>query len=124
MAEDASVRAVEGRGGGAGAPLLADPPTTSSARSSLLLPLATGLPASPGVASGAIVDDPEAAEKAAADGRPTILVRAETSPDDVHGMARAAGILTSRGGLASHAAVVARGWGIPAVVGAVGDRGG
>ena len=47
-----------------------------------------------------------------------ILVRAETSPDDVHGMARAAGILTSRGGLASHAAVVARGWGIPAVVGA------
>ena len=58
---------------------------------------------------------------AAADaGEPAILVRAETSPDDVHGMARAAGILTSRGGLASHAAVVARGWGIPAVVGAAG----
>ena len=52
-----------------------------------------------------------------------ILVRAETSPDDVHGMARAAGILTSRGGLASHAAVVARGWGIPAVVGAAACRG-
>ena len=51
---------------------------------------------------------------------PSILVRAETSPDDVHGMARAAGILTSTGGLASHAAVVARGWGIPAVVGAAG----
>jgi pyruvate,orthophosphate dikinase len=55
---------------------------------------------------------------AAEAGRATILVRAETSPEDVHGMARAAGILTTRGGLASHAAVVARGWGIPAVVGA------
>ena len=55
---------------------------------------------------------------AAEAGRAVILVRAETSPDDVHGMARAAGILTARGGLASHAAVVARGWGIPAVVGA------
>ncbi len=52
--------------------------------------------------------------------RLAILVRAETSPDDVHGMAVAAGVLTSRGGLASHAAVVARGWGIPAVVGAAG----
>jgi pyruvate,orthophosphate dikinase len=81
-------------------------------------PLITGLPASPGMATGAIVTNPEAAEAAAEAGRPAILVRAETSPDDVHGMARAAGILTSRGGLASHAAVVARGWGIPAVVGA------
>ena len=100
------------------APLLAHPPTTTSARSSLLLPLATGLPASPGMASGPIVTSPEAAQAAAEEGRAAILVRAETSPDDVHGMARAAGILTSRGGLASHAAVVARGWGIPAVVGA------
>ena len=49
-----------------------------------------------------------------------ILVRPETSPEDVRGMAKSAGILTSRGGLASHAAVVARGWGIPAVVGAAG----
>jgi pyruvate,orthophosphate dikinase len=99
-------------------PLLASPPTTTSARSSLLLPLTTGLPASPGVASGPIVTTPEAAQAAAERGRAAILVRAETSPDDVHGMARAAGVLTSRGGLASHAAVVARGWGIPAVVGA------
>ena len=98
--------------------LLADPPTTTSARSSFVLPLVTGLPASPGMASGPIATSPEAAQAAAADGRASILVRAETSPDDVHGMAAAAGILTSRGGLASHAAVVARGWGIPAVVGA------
>ena len=100
--------------------LLADPPTTTSARSGLVLPLITGLPASPGMATGPIVTSPEAAEAAAEAGQAAILVRAETSPDDVHGMARAAGILTSRGGLASHAAVVARGWGIPAVVGAAG----
>jgi pyruvate,orthophosphate dikinase len=100
------------------AQLLAHPPTTTSARSSLVLPLATGLPASPGMASGPIVTNPEAALASAEAGAPAILVRAETSPDDVHGMASAAGILTSRGGLASHAAVVARGWGIPAVVGA------
>ncbi len=81
-------------------------------------PLAVGLPASPGVAAGEIVTTPEAAEAAADAGRTVILVRTETSPSDVRGMARAAGILTSRGGLASHAAVVARGWGIPAVVGA------
>jgi pyruvate,orthophosphate dikinase len=102
------------------APLLADPPTTVTSRSSFVLPLVTGLPASPGVANGPIVTSPEAAEQAAASGRAAILVRAETSPEDVHGMASAAGILTCRGGLASHAAVVARGWGIPAVVGASG----
>ncbi len=102
------------------APLLADPPTTANVRSSLVLPLATGLPASPGTATGEIVTHPEAVQVAAAEGRATILVRMDTSPDDVHGMAQAAGILTSRGGLASHAAVVARGWGIPAVVGATG----
>ncbi len=100
------------------ASLLAHPPTATSARSNLLMPIATGLPASPGMASGPIVTTPEAAQVAADAGAAAILVRAETSPDDVHGMARAAGILTSRGGLASHAAVVARGWGIPAVVGA------
>jgi pyruvate,orthophosphate dikinase len=100
------------------APLLADPPRTVSGRSSYLLPLVTGLPASPGVATGEIATSPEAAVRAAEAGRDVVLVRSETSPDDVHGMARAVGILTARGGLASHAAVVARGWGIPAVVGA------
>jgi pyruvate,orthophosphate dikinase len=102
------------------ASLLAHPPTNASIRSSFVRPLVTGLAASPGTASGPIVTSPEAAQAAADGGEAAILVRAETSPDDVHGMARAAGILTSRGGLASHAAVVARGWGIPAVVGAAG----
>ena len=99
--------------------LLAHPPMTAAERSCDAPVLATGLPASPGVAAGEIATSPDAAVRAAEAGRRVILVRAETSPDDVHGMARAAGILTSRGGLASHAAVVARGWGIPAVVGAV-----
>jgi len=100
------------------APLLADPPLVTAPRPSDATPLAAGLGASPGLATGEIATSPEAAQRAADAGRSPILVRAETSPDDVHGMARAVGILTSRGGLASHAAVVARGWGIPAVVGA------
>ena len=99
-------------------PLLADPPRVATDRPADATVLTTGLPASPGVASGPIVTDPDAAMVSAESGTRAILVRAETSPDDVHGMAKAAGILTSRGGLASHAAVVARGWGIPAVVGA------
>jgi pyruvate, orthophosphate dikinase len=99
-------------------PLLTDPPRIATGRSSEAPALTTGLAASPGVASGPIVTDPAGAVVSAERGAPPILVRAETSPDDVHGMAKAAGILTSRGGLASHAAVVARGWGIPAVVGA------
>ena len=92
----------------------------ASGRSGAVRAAATGLGASPGVASGR--DRHRArGRRGGRRGRPgAILVRAETSPDDVHGMARAAGILTSRGGLASHAAVVARGWGIPAVVGAAG----
>jgi pyruvate,orthophosphate dikinase len=100
------------------AAILANPPTTMTERDRTAPVLATGLPASPGIACGEIALTPDAAVAAAEAGRPVILVRAETSPDDVHGMARAEGILTSCGGLASHAAVVARGWGIPAVVGA------
>eukprot|EP00903_Cladosiphon_okamuranus_P001739 g1737.t1 len=78
----------------------------------------TGLPASPGAASGAIVFTSDEAEKAKADGRKVILVRVETSPEDIHGMHAAEGILTSRGGMTSHAAVVARGMGKPCVAGA------
>ncbi len=97
--------------------LLVSPPTTTAMRSTDTPPVASGLAASPGLATGAIVTTPDAAVEAAEEGRRVILIRRETSPDDVHGMAAAAGILTSTGGLASHAAVVARGWGIPAVVG-------
>ncbi len=100
------------------APILADPPTVVTERRTDAHPLATGLPASPGIGCGEVVTTPDDAVRVADTGRQVILVRAETSPDDVHGMARSAGVLTSRGGLASHAAVVARGWGIPAVVGA------
>ena len=80
--------------------------------------LAKGLPASPGAASGAVVFDADEAEAWAARGRPVILVRAETSPEDIHGMHAAQGIVTSRGGMTSHAAVVARGMGRPCVSGA------
>ena len=80
--------------------------------------IATGLPASPGAASGAVVFSADEAEKAKADGRKVILVRMETSPEDIHGMHAAEGILTSRGGMTSHAAVVARGMGRPCVSGA------
>ncbi len=82
--------------------------------------IATGLPASPGAATGAIVFDPDEAEKAKAQGRGVILVRVETSPEDIHGMHAAEGILTTRGGMTSHAAVVARGMGKPCVSGAGG----
>ena len=80
--------------------------------------ITTGLPASPGAACGEIVFTADDAEAAKAKGRTTILVRAETSPEDIHGMLAAAGILTARGGMTSHAAVVARGMGRPCVVGA------
>jgi pyruvate, orthophosphate dikinase len=80
--------------------------------------IASGLAASPGAAVGAAVFDADRAQEAAERGERVILVRSETSPEDVHGMIAAQGILTSRGGLVSHAAVVARGWGKPAVVGA------
>jgi pyruvate,orthophosphate dikinase len=79
---------------------------------------AVGLAASPGAAVGKVYFSASDAEKAVSRGEAVILVRGETSPDDVHGMMVAQGILTTRGGLVSHAAVVARGWGTPAVVGA------
>ena len=101
---------------------LADPPLVFAGSGERPQPLAVGLPASPGVGTGEIVLTSVDAEAAASEGRPVILVRAETSPEDVPGMAKAAGVLTTRGGLASHAAVVARGWGIPAVVGAADVR--
>jgi len=80
--------------------------------------LTKGLPASPGAASGAIVLDADTAEKRAERGEAVILVRVETSPEDIHGMHAAKGILTARGGMTSHAAVVARGMGRPCVSGA------
>ena len=80
--------------------------------------LTRGLPASPGAASGKVVFDADTAEKRAAAGDAVILVRTETSPEDIHGMHAARGILTARGGMTSHAAVVARGMGRPCVSGA------
>jgi pyruvate, orthophosphate dikinase len=80
--------------------------------------IATGLPASPGAASGEIVFSSDEAAKLKADGKKVILVRVETSPEDIHGMHAAEGILTTRGGMTSHAAVVARGMGKPCVSGA------
>ena len=80
--------------------------------------LTTGLPASPGAAAGEIVFNSNDAEAAKKGGRKVILVRVETSPEDIHGMHAAEGILTTRGGMTSHAAVVARGMGKPCVSGA------
>ncbi|WP_398484369.1 pyruvate, phosphate dikinase [Tardiphaga sp.] len=79
--------------------------------------IATGLPASPGAASGEIVFSSDEAAKLQADGKKVILVRIETSPEDIHGMHASEGILTTRGGMTSHAAVVARGMGKPCVSG-------
>jgi len=79
-----------------------------------------GLPASPGAASGAVVFSADEAEMRAAKGEAVVLVRIETSPEDIHGMHAARGILTTRGGMTSHAAVVARGMGRPCVAGAGG----
>jgi pyruvate,orthophosphate dikinase len=80
--------------------------------------LTRGLPASPGAASGVVVFDADTAEAMAKDGKAVILCRVETSPEDIHGMHAAKGILTARGGMTSHAAVVARGMGRPCVSGA------
>src|SRR5436305_5806628 len=80
--------------------------------------LARGLPASPGAASGKVVFSADEAESAAARGEAVILVRIETSPEDIHGIHAARGVLTARGGMTSHAAVVARGMGRPCISGA------
>ena len=80
--------------------------------------LTTGLPASPGAATGQIAFTSDEAERQRQQGRDVILVRTETSPEDIHGMHASAGILTARGGMTSHAAVVARGMGVPCVSGA------
>jgi len=80
--------------------------------------IATGLGASPGAATGEVVFSADEAEKRAGAGRAVILVRSETSPEDIHGMYAAKGVLTARGGMTSHAAVVARGMGRPCVCGA------
>ena len=99
------------------------PPTTSTRCCTRSSPaqgkvIAKGLAASPGAAVGKVYFTADDAVDAADRGEKVILVRSETSPEDVHGMMVAEGILTARGGLVSHAAVVARGWGTPAVVGA------
>ncbi len=83
-------------------------------------PLAQGLPASPGAASGHVVFDADRAEAEAKKGKTVILLREETKPEDIHGFFASKGILTSRGGKTSHAAVVARGMGKPCVAGAEG----
>ncbi len=85
-------------------------------------PIATGLPASPGAASGEIVFSADEAQALRQSGRKSILVRVETSPEDIHGMHAAEGIVTTRGGMTSHAAVVARGMGKPCVSGVGGIR--
>ncbi|MGI5852635.1 MAG: pyruvate, phosphate dikinase, partial [Caldicoprobacterales bacterium] len=79
--------------------------------------VAKGLPASPGAASGQIIFDADEAEALGKEGQSVLLVRTETTPDDIHGIVQAKGILTSRGGMTSHAAVVARGMGKPCVCG-------
>ncbi|MEM6413247.1 MAG: pyruvate, phosphate dikinase [Pseudomonadota bacterium] len=94
---------------------LLHPSLDPSAPRDLLL---SGLPASPGAASGEIVFNADEAERLAQEGRSVILVRVETSPEDIHGMHAASAIVTARGGMTSHAAVVARGMGRPCVCGA------
>jgi len=93
-------------------------PLASADTGAAVSALAKGLGASPGAAVGQVYFTADDAAEAAGRGEKVILVRNETSPEDVHGMIVAEGILTTRGGLVSHAAVVARGWGKPAIVGA------
>lgn len=93
-----------------------DPKAKQSAKAEGRL-LAVGLNASPGAAIGKIVFSPDESEKLAQEGNKVVLVRVETCPDDIHGIVPAQGVLTSRGGMTSHAAVVARGMGKPCVAG-------
>lgn len=118
MAEDEDFPLTKGQAVERVASYLADPPLVPTRLDVDAAAIYVGLGASPGLASGHIATTPDQAVHMAETGRPVVLVRTETSPDDVHGMAKSVGILTATGGLASHAAVVARGWGIPAVVGA------
>ena len=120
MAQDAAFPLTRAEAVERVAHILVDPPTVATETSGEAEVVARGLGASPGLVSGAIATTPERAVEMARAGTDVLLVRSQTSPDDVHGMAKSVGILTSTGGLASHAAVVARGWDIPAVVGAVG----
>ena len=83
-----------------------------------LTAIANGLPASPGAACGKCVFDADTAEELGKAGQKVVLIRTETTPEDIHGMVQAQGILTSHGGMTSHAAVLARGMGVPAVCGA------
>ncbi len=122
MAEDPGFPLSRGEAVAQVARYLVDPPRIAVGPTADLPVAATGVAASPGIASGEIAVTCDDAVDRAAEGRDVILVRRETSPEDVHGMAKAKGILTSVGGPASHAAVVARGWGIPAVVGATAVR--
>src|SRR5690606_3686714 len=85
-------------------------------------PVLRGIGASPGAATGRIVFSSARAQEAAARGEACILVRRETSPEDVRGMHAARGVLTERGGMTSHAAVIARGFGLPCIVGATGRQ--
>ncbi len=118
MAEDPSFPLTREQAVRRVAAILADPPRHVVQAGDAGDPLARGLGVSPGVVCGEVALTCEDAVARADDGRDVILVRTETSPDDVLGMARACGILTATGGFASHAAVVARGWNKPAVVGA------
>ena len=104
----------------AGGSSVAAEPTVGDADDERAVVVAAGLAASPGRAVGVLCLDVDRAVELAEDGTDVVLVRRETSPSDVHGIAAATGLVTTVGGLVSHAAVVARSWGIPAVVGAAG----
>ena len=96
---------------------LAEDARTALLKEVRFLELARGLAASPGAVAGAAVFDPDAAASLGRDGQDVILIRQETSPDDIHGMQASRGVLTERGGMSSHAALIARGFGIPCVAG-------